>query len=143
MTTSTKPKPSTALYGRGTINGIEFEVHECGDCNVLWAMTAHFIKSRRADLKGWKCPNGHSWVFHDGPTEEEQLKKEASRLRDRIAAEQARADQTEASLRATRGVVTRQKRQLGRVQNGVCPKCNRHFVNLERHMANKHVHSDE
>lgn len=30
------------------------------------------------------------------------------------------------------------RRKLKRVQNGVCPCCNRSFWNLERHMKSKH-----
>lgn len=51
----------------------------------------------------------------------------ASVLSERNAAQRA--------LRATKGRLTKTKK---RIANGVCPCCNRHFVNLERHMTGKH-----
>lgn len=85
------------------------------------------------------CPLGHEFVY--GSTAEEQLEEERSR---RIQAEEraaARLDllrQEERSHAATRGHVTRKKKQLDRVKNGVCPCCSRSFVNLARHMETKH-----
>ncbi len=84
--------------------------------------------------RGIYCPLGHSHV----PVG----KSECERLHKSLHAEVARTDQlraslrdTEASLSATKGVVTRMK---NRVRHGVCPCCKRQFKNLERHMSTKH-----
>jgi hypothetical protein len=80
------------------------------------------------------CPLGHTHV-PAGPSEVEKQKKRA------VAAEaraQAIADQLQSEQRshsATKGQLTKTKKRIG---NGVCPCCNRHFTNVERHMASKH-----
>ncbi|MBV6448554.1 hypothetical protein [Nitrosomonas sp.] len=78
-------------------------------------------------------------------TEINRLRVESRRLhaigmlqRDQIARLETRnthlvdqRDAAERSARAYKGQATKIKRRVGR---GVCPCCNRHFENLERHM---------
>lgn len=80
------------------------------------------------------CPLGHEWVI-GGKTEAEKLKEQLDDERARSARITADLDQVEASLRATKGVVTRLK---NRAIAGVCPCCSRTFKQLASHMANKH-----
>ena len=47
-------------------------------------------------------------------------------------------DTEERSHAATRGHLTRAKKQVHRAEHGVCPHCNRSFQNLARHMQTKH-----
>jgi DNA repair exonuclease SbcCD ATPase subunit len=47
------------------------------------------------------------------------------------------------SASALKGVVTKKKKQLDRVINGVCPCCNRHFKNLQRHMDDVHKNKEQ
>lgn len=82
------------------------------------------------------CPLGHPWVVG------KSLKKLLAEERERTARAQRRAranrellEAEERSHAATRGHLTRAKKRIG---NGVCPCCNRHFTNVERHMASKH-----
>jgi hypothetical protein len=110
-------------------------------CGLSFAVPNHWVKKRREDHTWWKCPNGHSQHF-SGETEEEKLRRERDRLAQRIAekddqlaASRDREEHRTRQLRATRGVVTRTKRRVG---NGVCPCCNRSFVELQRHMHSKH-----
>jgi hypothetical protein len=128
-------------YNRGTgvVLGmnVELEVHECGECGVVFGMGVGFANARREDHEGWYCPNGHRWSFR-GESELERAQRLLNIERDRSARERALRDQTEASLRATKGVVTKQKKKLGRVAAGVCPCCTRSFNDLARHMAAKH-----
>lgn len=112
------------------------EVEVCGGCGVLFAAPERLIDRCRETGDSFFCPNGHSLVYND--YENARLKKQLAATKDRLAAERARADQTEASLRATKGVVTKQKQKLKRVSEGVCPCCNRSFRDLRRHMATKH-----
>ena len=114
------------------------EVEVCGVCGVLFAAPQRLIDKCRETGDNFFCPNGHSLVFTD--YENKRLKAELKRAKDRLAVERARADQTEASLRATKGVVTRQRRKLEKVVAGVCPVdgCKRHFRDLRRHIATKH-----
>lgn len=113
---------------------VTLDIHRCGTCGVIWGIEQDFIKARQDDHEGWCCPNGHSFVFN-GPSEEEKLRSELERERRRADrhAEERRA--AEASLRATKGQVTKLKK---RVAAGVCPCCGRTFQQLSRHMANKH-----
>ena len=83
------------------------------------------------------CPNGHCLVWNQ-ETEAEKLKRELRWERDRLASERARADGAEASLRATKGHVTRLRK---RVLDGECPLCGQHLRDVARHV--KRVHSDE
>lgn len=111
---------------------LEVEICTCG---VLFAVPEHMLDTRRADGKTFYCPNGHP--LHYG-SENARLKRELEAARDRTARERAMRDQAEASLRATKGVVTKQRKKLLRVAAGVCPCCNRTFKDLARHMAGQH-----
>jgi len=114
------------------------EVEVCGECGVLFAAPQALLKWARDDGDNFFCPNGHSLTYTE--TEADRLKNQLRQTKDRLAIVQARSDQTEASLRATRGVVTRQRRKLEKVVAGVCPVdgCKRHFKDLRRHIESKH-----
>jgi hypothetical protein len=89
------------------------------------------------------CPVGHQFVFGDTTTA--QLKQAKARLAEARQREAATRDLLRAEERshtATKGHVTRAKKQLSRIGNGVCPCCKRHFTNVERHMASKHPEFD-
>lgn len=112
----------------------DLEVMCCPICGVLYAVPERLLDHARSHpADEWYCPNGHNLHF-PGKSNEQKLREE----RDRRAAVQARLDQTEASLRSTKGVVTKQRKKLQRVSAGVCPCCNRSFQNLSRHMENQH-----
>lgn len=88
------------------------------------------------------CAYGHPMVFVVGENEETKLRRERDRLLQRlaekdddIAAAHRRTEHAEASLRTTKGHITRIKNRVG---HGVCPCCNRTFGDLARHMASKH-----
>lgn len=85
------------------------------------------------------CPLGHEFVFTD------TVRKDLEKAREELAAERRRLAATrdllaheERSHAATRGHVTRKRRELTRVKAGVCPCCNRTFQNLARHMEGQH-----
>lgn len=111
----------------------------CGNCGVAFAIPETMRAEKERDGGSWYCPNGHSRVYTESVAE--KLAKAEERLRVSRQREQATRDllaAEERSHRATRGVVTRQKKKLVRVANGVCPCCNRTFQNLLRHMDTKH-----
>jgi uncharacterized Zn finger protein (UPF0148 family) len=112
----------------------------CGECGIVFAVPEWFDEGNRQTGRDWYCPNGHSRVYRD--TTEKQLRRANGELSRRLATEQAnkewwqtKQENTERSLRATRGVVTRTK---NRIAKGICPCCRRHFVNLAGHMKNEH-----
>lgn len=112
----------------------------CGECGIEFKVPDHFKRERLETGKGWYCPNGHSRVFKE--TESDKYRREAERLKQQLAmkddAIRYQKEAREAAERrasAARGQVTRLK---NRAAAGVCPCCNRHFTNLERHMQGKH-----
>ncbi len=137
----------TKSRGSGTLGGVYYEAHQCGVCGVKWAMEHDFMEERREDGEGWRCPNGHSFVFNGGESRAEQLERQLRQERERAEAARRRLQATrdllaheERSHAATRGHVTRKRRELERTKAGVCPVdgCRRHFSDLERHMSSKH-----
>lgn len=80
------------------------------------------------------CPLGHTMIF-TGKTEAQRERELREAADARAAGLRAEKDQLLASNRALKGVVTRTKNRVGK---GVCPCCNRHFTDVERHMASKH-----
>lgn len=95
------------------------------------------------------CLWGHNNYFPQGQSEAEKLRLERDRLKQQIAQKNdeiaeawtAAAANAEAIGRAERRV-SAAKGQITRLKNrasaGVCPCCNRTFVQLARHMAAKH-----
>lgn len=79
------------------------------------------------------CPVGHTFTYAD--TENDRLKRDLKWANNRAAAERAARDQAEASLRATKGHVTRLRRK---VLVGECPFCGQHLRDLERHVTRQH-----
>ncbi len=85
------------------------------------------------------CPLGHKFIYSN--TTEEKLEEANRRLRSEQKRRAATAEllaHEERSHASTRGHVTRKRKQLERVKGGVCPCCNRTFVNLARHMKGQH-----
>ena len=122
-----------------TIN-VEFETIECFKCHVLFAVERATRKHYLDTGDFFYCPNGHHQHYTEGRihTLEKQLKHRQKLLE---WAEQetanAREDATSArnSLRSEKGAKTKLKK---RIANGVCPCCERSFVNLARHMKGQH-----
>jgi len=114
----------------------QLEVRVCLTCGILYALPEEMLNRACKDPSiWWHCPNGHRWHF-PCKTEEQKLKE----MKDALACERSRHDQTTARLRATKGVVTRQRKKLEKVVAGICPVdgCKRHFKDLRRHIATKH-----
>lgn len=114
----------------------------CCACGVLFGVEVGYDNRRREDHKSFYCPNGHSQSY-TGPTEADRLKEQLDAARSLAAREATRRqraeERTEAQRRsaaAFKGHVTRIR---NRIANGVCPAgCNRHFENVERHIATQH-----
>lgn len=104
-------------------------------CGIVMAIPDSLYKEAQRNHKlDVHCPLGHTFVY-SGDTEADKLRKQLQWERDRLASERARADGAEASLRATKGVVTKLRK---RAITGTCAFCHRHFANVERHVATKH-----
>jgi hypothetical protein len=101
-------------------------------CGIALAIPASLHRIANDEGKSVYCPLGHKFVYAD--SYEKKLQREVERNA-RLLAER---DQIEASLKAQKAATTRFKNKLARAEAGVCPHCNRSFVNLGRHMASRH-----
>lgn len=109
---------------------ITIEVITCANCGVKYGIESEFRKRKRQTHDEFYCPNGHS-NYYPQETEAERLRKELKNK------EQELSEVVIEKINLQNKVLD-QKRQLGRVHNGVCPCCNRTFKNLQRHMKTKH-----
>lgn len=105
-------------------------------CGVNLAIPDSLYREAHDSGHAVYCPLGHTFVYGNTwkkRAEEEEEKRRRAEQRARASRELLEAE--ERSHAATRGHLTRTKK---RVANGVCPCCNRSFVNLRRHMDCKH-----
>lgn len=131
----------------------EFAFSNCITCGVAYSVPQSLWDHHRKSGGFHCCPNGHSQGWTKEASEDERVRRERDRLKQLLAQKDdeitRQREQTEAAERrasAARGQVTKLK---NRASKGVCPCCNRHFTNLERHMNTKHpdftnvVHIDQ
>lgn len=117
---------------------------QCGTCGVWHAIPQVMYNAAKSEGGYWHCPNGHSRGFSEGSDKKkiQNLEAELAAERERKLAALSQANSARAMLSTTRsqlkGTKTRLKNMKARVANGVCPCCNRTFVDLQRHMHNKH-----
>ena len=115
---------------------IDFTTVECGECGGVYALTTRYHAQKRNKGGFWNCPYCQcGWGFNEDCSEFERLRREKRRAEE--ARDYARNESAalQRQLSAQKGVTTKLRK---RVKNGVCPCCNRTFVNLKRHMASKH-----
>ncbi len=122
----------------------DFVAVHCSECDLYFGMPREFynVMKTGAGRLTWYCPNGHPRVFAKGESEADKLRRERDQLKqeqawyeDRLKAERASRETVERKLSASKGQITKIKK---RAAAGVCPCCNRQFVDLARHMAGKH-----
>lgn len=116
------------------IKTVFLEIEICCSCGVPFGIEAQYRKKLKEEHKSFYCPNGHS-QYYPAKNKAEILEEQMQRERAQADQIKARLRDTERSLIATRGQVTRIK---NRVKAGICTCCNRYFVNLHRHMQTKH-----
>ena len=124
------------------IDGRSFARLICGKCGI-----EHYVPQSFNDENvklgakgGWHCPNGHSRAYIESEAdrlrrERDQLKQNEAYYESRISELLKARDTADRRVSAARGQITKMK---NRAAAGICPCCNRHFTNLERHMAGKH-----
>jgi hypothetical protein len=124
-----------------TAVSVEMIYQTCITCGVLFGLPANLDAEFRKNHKNFYCPNGHE-QHYSGKSEAEKLRDEKVRLQSQLDQSQARADswrarqeETERSLRSTKGVVTRIK---NRVASGKCVCCSRKFPDIGAHMKAEH-----
>lgn len=117
----------------------EFACITC-TCGLVFAVPKHVRQKWLESGKGFHCPMGHPLVYTESDVQ--KLQKQLERAnRDKewhqrnAASEREAREKTQRQLRATKGAKTR---LTNRIKNGVCPCCNRTFMNLQRHMTTQH-----
>ncbi len=109
-------------------------VIDCCRCGVPFGVPEYLDQKNREENDRWFwCPNGHKQ--HYTKSEVRRLREQLDKERKRLKTMRTARDSAKRQASALKGVVTRTKKRIGK---GVCPCCNRHFVNLGRHMAGQH-----
>jgi uncharacterized protein with PIN domain len=132
-----------SLEGTALLINTEYVCITC-TCGLIFAVPAA-VRQRWVDNnKSFFCPMGHSLSYTG--SELDKLRKQLEReKRDKefhqrnATAEREAREKTQRQLRATKGAKTR---MANRIKNGVCPCCNRTFMDLQRHMSTKHPDFD-
>lgn len=106
----------------------------CGGCGIAFAMPDKYYRELVSENGSFYCPRGCSRKFI-GKTKEEELKEQLEVERQQKIHWQREAKTARGSAAAFKGQITKTKK---RVAKGVCPCCNRYFVNLHRHMDSQH-----
>lgn len=102
----------------------------CADCGIQFAITKDFEARRRADHRTFCCPVGHSNAY-----QAESDRDKVARLARELAHSQELLRSTQAAKDEMQKTMRRMKKRVGK---GVCPCCNRTFLELGRHMKTKH-----
>jgi ssDNA-binding Zn-finger/Zn-ribbon topoisomerase 1 len=112
---------------------VDLEVKQCPVCYVHYAVPEMMMNRKRENGGDWYCPNGHGLAFTK--TKADKLAEELAKEKEHTQYWMNRKNEIDRELTAKKGELTKLKK---RVTHGVCPCCNRSFVNLQRHMKTKH-----
>lgn len=116
-----------------------FRVISCYTCGQRFGIIQKLYKRVVTDAEGSvycpACGNSTCWRESDDQKRIKELQRKLEWETGEVARQKTAREEVEASLRATKGVVTKIKR---RVANGVCPCCKRTFQNLHQHMKRQH-----
>ena len=119
------------------IAGERHVINQCGTCAVWHTIPEIVYNCYRAEGGFWHCPNGHQRGFRKGEDEikQEEIRRERDRLKQDAARLETEAQEQRLRAEAAEKQVIQIKR---RAAAGVCPCCNRTFLNVQRHMKSKH-----
>lgn len=110
-------------------------VEHCCNCGVPFGIARDlWDEFDRDHNRYFYCPNGHSQ--HYAKSREQRLAQELERARDDLAYNRSRLATVERSRSALRGIVTRERNRLAK---GLCPRCNREFPDVAKHMKMLHA----
>lgn len=116
-----------------------FQVVSCYTCGVRFGITGDLYKRAVTDASGhvWcpACGNETCWRESVAQKQIKELERKLKWEAENALRQQQERLLAEASLRSTKGIVTKLK---NRASAGVCPCCNRTFKQLAAHMTDKH-----
>ena len=97
------------------------------------ALPANLVRTAKENGSSLFCPaTGHTFAWD---SDNKKLRQQLDRERTRLGALQ---DQLRAAQSQTSDLKSQLTRERKRAAAGVCPCCNRSFVQLARHMKTKH-----
>jgi len=105
----------------------------CGQCGCVFGIESNQYRQLKGKGGRFYCTNGHCRVFRE---------PDVARLERQLAAERARHDQTRSELktveRRRRAAVGQTTKLKHRIEQGLCPCCNRFFRDLAQHVHQEH-----
>lgn len=110
---------------------------ECGGCGTTFAINSALYRQWRENGASVRCPNP-ACKWKEMVVTESEVAKLTKQLADSERRLQFQTDMRRAAEAETARVEKARRRLEKRVANGVCPCCQRSFVNLRRHIAAKH-----
>lgn len=119
---------------------LKLEHIQCYKCHVVFGMTSDHKKRCLNNGDDFFCPNGHRQHYTTSTVQKLQNKldqKETLLEHERRSHSYTKMerDTHKHGERAQKAAKTRIK---NRIAKGVCPCCNRTFVNLQKHMQGQH-----
>lgn len=116
-----------------------FYVVSCYTCSVRFAIPSDLYRRVVTDAKDSvycpACGKLTCWRESDAQRQIKELERKLQWEAKNAAEQRALRETAEASLKATKGVVTKLNK---RSAHGVCPCCERTFKQLAAHMRTKH-----
>lgn len=116
-----------------------FKLVSCYTCGVRFGIGSELYRRVVTNADGSVyCPAcGKSTCWRESVSQKQirELERKLAWEAAEVGRQKSARDEAEASLHATKGVVTRLKR---RASSGTCPCCNRTFKQLAAHMKIKH-----
>ncbi len=114
-------------------------VGPCASCgSQMWLPIELYNSAKRSEKIGFFCPYGHPQMFPKGDTTLDIVRRERDQLAQRIAEKDDLLKQQAVALAKLQQTHNKAKRQIKRLDHGVCAHCSRTFMNLQRHMKTKH-----
>lgn len=121
------------------VTKMEFVMLTCGNCGVTHQIPKAMYQTAYEEGGFWWCPNGHSRGFKQGRKTAEEKEREFHRLKQKEA---QLTDEISSLNKKIEKIEKQRKAEHKRINNGVCPCCNRSFQNLKLHMKEKHPDFD-
>lgn len=117
-------------------------VINCGECGGIYAINERYRQGQEQVGGSWHCPYCECGWGYAHNSENERLKRDLQLKEAELTRQLQRLDQTKAALRETesrrraeKGAKTKLKK---RAASGICPCCNRYFVEVHKHMLSQH-----
>lgn len=116
---------------------VNLVTEECITCGTVFGLSATLRNHCYQNGGYFYCPVGHSqgWNTANCKTNIDKLSAEIARLKSLVDYKDSRIEAERCKAAAAKTTLTKERNRL---RNGVCPCCNRHFVNVERHLKTKH-----